>query len=824
MKQCPKCKNNVSDTAKFCVKCGCNIKKYEEEQMTYFCPECGTKFSGGKFCPECGFNIEPEINKKPKKIKNDIDLTEIDRILDDKLSKVKEKESFASFEYEKYINGGYFIKKFIDPIETNVVLPESVVGIKDGAFENSLIISIKLNEGLKIIGKKAFANCKYLEKINIPSSVSRIDDEAFKDCVKLDVVIPNTVKIQGSDILKNTLPEILYKEKLAKEKALMEKKALEEAKRKEREKKALEEKALKEAKEKALKEEQEKLEAEKRRLELEKEKKEIEAAIKKEQENGIYRIGHNKTVINKDSLIFKNNTTKKITVHIYNGVNEIASRTFENAKIQSLIMPDSIRLINERAFYNSYIEQIQFSKNITYLSSYAFENSHTKNITLPEKLKQIHVGCFKNSKELLSVTTSVETIYDNAFENCSYLKTVNFKSRVKAIGKSAFKNCNYLRDINLENAEIIKEECFRYCNNLENVVLGPHIQKIESYAFAQAGIKNLTISGYPEIMDAAFLNCNKLEKITIQNAVKKISKSCFESCENLREVILPSSLIEIGERAFWGCKHLEKITIPSSVKKIGASAFALCDNLKEIVIQSYSLEIGNNAFYACDNLEKANISGTSIISDACFGFCKKLKEIKLPSNLLEIGRQAFIECTSLEKIMLPNSVKKVGVDAFVNCSCLKEITLSSGLVEIYGGTFEKCSSLRNINLPSGCLKYRSIDGNLYEVDGIYLSLIQYCEGKKDTIYRAPNNVKTIRKDAARSAVNLESVILPNVTYINESAFEYCNKIQNVQFGPNLERIGDSAFRTANLKIAKLPKKCNWYSTNSFPSSCVIKKV
>ena len=71
MKQCPQCQANVSDTAKFCVKCGFNIKKHEEEMAKeYFCPECGSKkpeakpvngwkcacgnVAQGNFCPECG--------------------------------------------------------------------------------------------------------------------------------------------------------------------------------------------------------------------------------------------------------------------------------------------------------------------------------------------------------------------------------------------------------------------------------------------------------------------------------------------------------------------------------------------------------------------------------------------------------------------------------------------------------------------------------------------------------------------------------------------------------------------------------------------------
>ena len=60
MKTCPKCQTVLNDTAKFCRKCGFNIKKYEEENAAQesFCTECGAKIpSDSIFCPECGTSI-----------------------------------------------------------------------------------------------------------------------------------------------------------------------------------------------------------------------------------------------------------------------------------------------------------------------------------------------------------------------------------------------------------------------------------------------------------------------------------------------------------------------------------------------------------------------------------------------------------------------------------------------------------------------------------------------------------------------------------------------------------------------------------------------
>ena len=61
MKICPSCNATVGDDARFCVKCGFNIKKHEEENNAIFCPSCGTKFSGGVFCPQCGYNVSKDL-------------------------------------------------------------------------------------------------------------------------------------------------------------------------------------------------------------------------------------------------------------------------------------------------------------------------------------------------------------------------------------------------------------------------------------------------------------------------------------------------------------------------------------------------------------------------------------------------------------------------------------------------------------------------------------------------------------------------------------------------------------------------------------------
>jgi len=59
MKPCPKCGEQIKETLKFCVHCGCNIAQEEAKTKAKFCGECGAQIEDGmKFCGECGAKVE----------------------------------------------------------------------------------------------------------------------------------------------------------------------------------------------------------------------------------------------------------------------------------------------------------------------------------------------------------------------------------------------------------------------------------------------------------------------------------------------------------------------------------------------------------------------------------------------------------------------------------------------------------------------------------------------------------------------------------------------------------------------------------------------
>lgn len=68
--KCPKCNKEISDKAKYCPNCGCEVSNMQGD-IQLFCKECGNRLtSEDTVCPKCGCLIEArsKIYKEPQKV------------------------------------------------------------------------------------------------------------------------------------------------------------------------------------------------------------------------------------------------------------------------------------------------------------------------------------------------------------------------------------------------------------------------------------------------------------------------------------------------------------------------------------------------------------------------------------------------------------------------------------------------------------------------------------------------------------------------------------------------------------------------------------
>ena len=100
-----------------------------------------------------------------------------------------------------------------------------------------------------------------------------------------------------------------------------------------------------------------------------------------------------------------------------------------------------------------------------------------------------------------------------------------------------------------------------------------------------------------------------ITRVVVEKGITGIGKHTFSFCNNLTDVIFPSSLRFIEGRAFFGCMGLTSLSIPDGVVSIGWQAFAECHSLKSVRIPK-SVGIIEEAFLNCVSLTDIYYAGS----------------------------------------------------------------------------------------------------------------------------------------------------------------------------------------------------------------------
>ena len=87
----------------------------------------------------------------------------------------------------------------------DVVIPEGVEELIDGAFEDTSIKSVKMPDSLKVLGSDAFLHCLELHSVDFGNGITIIEDGAFCECRKLEhIELPSQIESIRSSAFQNT--------------------------------------------------------------------------------------------------------------------------------------------------------------------------------------------------------------------------------------------------------------------------------------------------------------------------------------------------------------------------------------------------------------------------------------------------------------------------------------------------------------------------------------------------------------------------------------------------------------------------------------------
>ena len=169
---------------------------------------------------------------------------------------------------------------------------------------------------------------------------------------------------------------------------------------------------------------------------------------------------------------------------------------------------------------------------------------------------------------------TVTTINDDAFADCTTLRSITIPATVTELSGWGFRNCASLEQITVSN----KNPRFNSNNNC-NAIIETGENKL-----IVGSLWTVIPEGITRIGADAFWGRWGLETINIPNSVKEIGSHAFSWCF-LNEITLPSELEVLEEGAF-ASTDLQSIILPASLKTIGKEAFNDCPQLTNVTVQN----------------------------------------------------------------------------------------------------------------------------------------------------------------------------------------------------------------------------------------------
>lgn len=240
--------------------------------------------------------------------------------------------------------------------------------------------------------------------------------------------------------------------------------------------------------------------------------------------------------------------------------------------------------------------------------------------------------------------------------------------------------------------------------------------------------------------------------------LSSVENGLFKEWTQLKEIILPGNITEIGGDAFYNCVNLEKVDIPTSVLRI----------------QGY-------AFYGCSSM---------------------VGKLDLPDGLIYIGPYAFAGCIHLNgDLLIPESTQNQGIGdhAFSNCTGLngKLILSKNHTLFINAYAFIGCAFSGDLVVGA------NVKVGRFAFSGIKVAGSIYISGEDPTDY-----------DAYEGAIIGENLIVQDdVKWLSQSPFINSTIGGYIYLGKSLVSISANCFTGADYKkvyvAAQTPPSCTY---------------
>jgi len=322
----------------------------------------------------------------------------------------------------------------------------------------------------------------------------------------------------------------------------------------------------------------------------------------------------------------------------FTGLQEIDPLAFDHCRLTSLKLPETIKKIGPNAFSRcDLLTELTFPEGIKIINSFP---PRLQKIIVPDGVTEV------TNLQFYQIDYSSKTEYTLSLPKT--LKTIVFFS----YNYNSIKNGNY--SINLSGSGIASDGVSLV--NEDGVLLFYFHNGQTSYTVPE-GVKIIrNLIGDPSLTSITFPST--LEEPTgniIPQFVSEV-KGKFASADgkylvsggkligvvsDVEEFQIPSSITSIAHSAFYGTP-IKEIVIPSTVLELGNSVFNSCGELTSVTLPDNMKTIPAYTFGGCSKLKEINLDKISVLEEGAFYDCAELlKRFKVPAGIKEIGSQAL---------------------------------------------------------------------------------------------------------------------------------------------------------------------------------------
>ena len=284
----------------------------------------------------------------------------------------------------------------------------------------------------------------------------------------------------------------------------------------------------------------------------------IEGVIYTKDGKGIVRVPQKRT-----ELKIKEGCTEfNMQSVLYNSTDSEGDEFNNCSKLKKIVIPSSVKSINKIKYKTDradacdmHVDTIEIApKDFDANSLYALGSSLGKNITIESLMKLLpdqitykdHMYITKDHGLLkydgkdanVEIPEEITWIAPEAFYRNETLKNVKLPSKITTIEENTFYGCSELEAVVIPDQVImIGKSAFDECTVLKSVTFGKSLKVIKDHAFASVNIRNFTIpSGIQKIETGAFAGINQIGTVTFEGSTKYVAADAFMNSTGIKLV------------------------------------------------------------------------------------------------------------------------------------------------------------------------------------------------------------------------------------------------------------------------------------------------